>query len=476
MKLYNTASHQLESLKPLQAPIVKIYSCGPTVYDEAHIGNWSAYIYWDILVRALELDGYQVERVINLTDVGHLSSDQDEGEDKLVVKAAQQKTSAWQIADTYIHKFMIDFQKLNLIKPQYFARATDFIPEQLDIVRRLHDLGLTYQIDDGIYLDTSQIKDYGKLAQLDIAGLKAGARVQYNPQKKQATDFALWKFSGSSKRDMEWPTPSELLDQSPAQTVMGFPGWHLECSAIIYRLLGATIDIHTGGVDHIPVHHTNEIAQMEPITQQPVAQIWLHNQHMQVDGHKIAKSLGNGFTISDLAREGFSALDFKLFVLQSHYQNKSNFSLDNLQAAQNRLANWRKIACLRHQLYDQGRDGLSLLAAKRHILELANNNLDTPQICAEIDAALGKIDQASGQQAIDRRGFQEFLEQIDQLLGLQLLTSTPDISDSIKQRLQQRQHARQRQDFKIADQIRQELAVQSIGLSDRDGRSYWFYL
>ncbi len=477
MRLFNTLSRKTETLKPLNPPTVKIYTCGPTVYSDAHIGNWSAYIYWDVLVRALTLDGFQVDRIINLTDVGHLVSDADEGEDKLAKKASQEKVTAWEIANRYIASFVDGYRDLNLVKPRQFARATDFINEQLSIVRKLKNLGLTYQIDDGIYLDTSKIVDYGKLAHIDIDGLKAGARVEFNQAKRNPTDFALWKFSNNCKRDMEWATPSDLLDQDGDKDRMGFPGWHLECSAIIYALLGEQIDIHTGGIDHIPIHHTNEIAQMEPITQKPVSQIWLHNNHMKADNNKISKSLGNGYLLSDLAFHGFTPMDFKLLVLQSHYQTESNFSFNNLESAANRLNRWRKMASLRHQLYQTGSspDKLSFLATKKHLLELANDNLNTPQVLFSIDEAFSKSEEISLEQ-IDRESLVKLLEFIDQLLGLDLVISTPDITDEQKKLIKQRDFAREAKNYKESDKIRDELLNQGIALEDKSGQTTWYQL
>ncbi len=480
MKLYNTLNRQLETFKPLNDNQVTIYSCGPTVYDRQHIGNWSAYIYWDILVRALTLNGYQVKRIINLTDVGHLTSDEDEGEDKLAKKAKEKRQTAWQIADQYIEAFSQDFAKLNLIKPYAFARATDFIDQQLDVIKQLKALGLTYQIDDGIYLDTSKIKDYGKLANLDLDKLKAGARVAFNQQKKNPTDFAVWKFSGEAKRDMEWATPAEILDQPSETTIMGFPGWHLECCTIIKTLLGDTIDIHTGGIDHIQIHHTNVIAQIEPITNQPLARFWLHNNHLKINNTKVSKSLGNTYNLDQLAEKGFSPMDLKMFVLQSHYQTEGNFSWEILEAAHNRLAKWYKIACLRHQiadgLVDDDQKTFKLLAIKQHILELANDNLNTPQILAEIDQVFDKIaDPKLNLDNFNRRAFIELLEQIDQLLGLDLIANTPDVDDEIKQLLQRRQFARNNKDWAESDAIRNQLAAKKIWLDDRQTRTFWYY-
>ncbi len=473
MKLYNTMSRQIEDFEPIDPPTVKMYSCGPTVYDEPHVGNWSAYIYWDVLIRALTLNGYKVERVINLTDVGHLVSDADEGEDKLAKRAQRDKVTAWDIADKYIASFMSGFRQLNLIEPIKFARATDFIPEQLEIVRQLKNLGLTYQISDGIYFDTAKLPDYGKLARLDIKSLQAGARVEYNPEKRNPTDFALWKFS-QEKRDMEWETPSDLLDS--VEPVMGFPGWHLECSAIIHSLLGDEIDIHTGGIDHVPVHHTNEIAQMEPITKKPVARFWLHNYHLKVDGTKISKSLGNGYVLADLAERGYSPIDFRMSILQSHYQSEGNFSFEALDAAANRLKRWRKVADLRHQLYQQSNTNPSnLLASKKHILNIVNENIDTPKALMEIDQVFHQLEELDPAQ-ISRTALTELVQFIDDLLGFDLIKKSPDIDDESKKLIKQREQARAQKDYKQADKIRNQLAKDGILLDDKpENKTVWFY-
>ena len=475
MKLYNTMSRQLEELAPINPPIVTIYSCGPTVYDEPHVGNWSAYVYWDVLVRTLQLNKFEVKRIINLTDVGHLVSDSDEGEDKLARQADREKTTAWEIADKYIESFMSGFRQLNLVEPMRFARATDFIPEQLEIVRQLKSLGLTYQISDGIYFNTAKLPDYGKLARLNLEGLQAGARIEYNKEKINPTDFALWKFS-QDKRDMEWETPNDLLDQPAAEPVLGFPGWHLECSAIIHSLLGEEIDIHTGGIDHIPVHHTNEIAQMEPITQKQTARIWLHNNHLKVDGTKISKSLGNGYTLADLAKRGFSPIDFRLLILQSHFQSEGNFSFDNLEAAANRLKNWRKIADIRHQLYQQNSANPgNLLASKKHLLGIVSDNLNTPQTLTEIDQIFNQLEELNPDQ-IDRTALVDLLEFIDELLGLDLVKRSPDISDEDKKLIKQREYHRTNKDYKKSDAIRNQLARRGILLDDKPSdRTLWFY-
>ncbi len=478
MKLYNTLSRQIEELKPLNPPTVKIYSCGPTVYNYLHIGNWAAYIYWDVLVRALILDGYKPERVINLTDVGHLTSDADEGEDKLVKKAREQGLTAWDIAEQYISAFKTGFDELNLIPPMKFARATDFINEQLELVRKLKQAGLTYQIDDGIYLDTAKVKNYGQLARLDIESLKAGARVEYNQAKHNPSDFAVWKFAPEANRDMQWLTPADLLDDTEAGEIMGFPGWHLECSAIVLNTLGEQIDIHTGGIDHIPVHHTNEIAQTESITGKPMATFWVHNNHLKSDGTKISKSLGNGYTLDDLAERGFSAMDLKMLILQGHYQKEGNFSFEALESTKNRLASWREVAAFRHQIYDdiaQDHDKtINFLAVKHHILELANDNLNTPQIMATIDEAWQILrSPATDFRNIHRQSLVNFIQQIDDLLGFDLMASTPDINEDAKRLIIKRKFAKDNRDFERADTIRAELLEQGIEILDTKNQPLW---
>lgn len=478
MKLYNTLSRQIEELKPLNPPTVKIYSCGPTVYNYLHIGNWAAYIYWDVLVRALILDGYKPERVINLTDVGHLTSDADEGEDKLVKKAREQGLTAWDIAEQYISAFKTGFDELNLIPPMKFARATDFINEQLELVRKLKQAGLTYQIDDGIYLDTAKVKNYGQLARLDIESLKAGARVEYNQAKHSPSDFAVWKFAPEANRDMQWLTPADLLDDTEAGEIMGFPGWHLECSAIILNTLGEQIDIHTGGIDHIPVHHTNEIAQTESVTGKPMASFWAHNNHLKSDGTKISKSLGNGYTLDDLAERGFSAMDLKMLILQGHYQKEGNFSFEALESAKNRLASWREVAAFRHQIYDdiaQDHDKtINFLAVKHHLLELANDNLNTPQIMAAIDEAWQILrSPATDFRNIHRQSLVDFIQQIDDLLGFDLMASTPDIDEDAKRLIIERKFAKDNRDFERADAIRAELLEQGIEILDTKNQPLW---
>ena len=464
LKFYNTPSRKIEEFKPLNPENVKIYTCGPTVYASPHIGNWVAFIYWDILIRTLRLNGYNVTRTMNITDVGHLVSDEDDGEDKLEKGARREGKTVWEVAEFYTKEFLKGMQDLNLIKPENISKATDFIPEQIEIIDNLSRKGFTYITSDGIYFNTAKFPKYANFAHLDLENLKAGARVNFNPEKKNLSDFALWKWSPKDqKRGMEW----EYCGR------MGFPGWHLECSAIAINTLGETIDIHTGGIDHIPVHHTDEIAQSETFTGKTFSNYWLHCNHMTSEGKKISKSLGNGFTLEQIMLQGFSPMDFKMFVLQSQYRTESNFSFENLKSAQNRLKNWQNIANLRWQI--KGSDGeIPSLAAKQAILEEVNDNLDTPKALAKIAEIFGEIIKANPEK-LNHSNLLELLEFIDELLGLNLITSTPDISDEIKIKIIERTNARAEKKWTKSHEIRDELLSKNIILRDTPKKSFWEY-
>ena len=464
LKFYNTPNRKLEEFHPINPKNVKIYTCGPTVYASPHIGNWVAFIYWDILVRTLRLNGYNVTRTMNITDVGHLVSDEDDGEDKLEKGARREGKTAWEVAEFYTAEFLNGMRELHLVKPENLSKATDFIPEQIKIIEELSKKGFTYETSDGIYFDTAKFPRYANFAHLDLDNLKAGARVNFNPEKRNLSDFALWKWSPEGqKRDMEW----EFCGR------MGFPGWHLECSAIAINTLGETIDIHTGGIDHIPVHHTDEIAQSETFTGKTFSNYWLHCNHMKSEGQKISKSLGNGFNLEELKSRGFSPIDFKMFVLQSQYQTESNFNFESLQAAKNRLKNWQNIANMRWQI--KGSEGeIPSLAAKNAILEEINENLDTPKALAKIDEVFSEIIKANPEK-LNCQNLIELLEFIDDLLGLNLLGSMPDIPDEIKQKIIERNAARAEKDWVKSDKIRDELLSKNIVLRDTPKKSFWEY-
>ena len=461
---------------------VSLYTCGPTVYNYPHVGNWSSYVYWDTLVRVLQANDYTVDRVMNITDVGHLVSDADDGEDKLEKGARREGKTAWEIAAFYADDFMKGIKRLNLIEPTHIVKATNYIEEQLQLVRNLKEKGFTYEIDDGIYFDTAKFPSYAEFADLDLEAQRAGARVEYNPEKRNHSDFALWKFTPAGEtRDMEWETPSDLIEAGEER--LGFPGWHLECSAMAMSLLGETLDLHTGGIDHIPVHHTNEIAQSEAATGKIFANYWMHNNHLKVNGTKISKSLDNGFTLDDLEEKGYSPIEFRMFVLQSHYRSEGNFTFENLDAAKNRLRNWRTIAALRHQTHDRLRDddekstddeSVSLYASSQALLEALSNDLDTPTVFAIIDQAFSKIESIDIED-IHQHALVSLLETIDDLLGLQLLETSKDISDDLKRLIIERQRARESKDWKEADHLRGEIEKSGITVRDTAHGSIWEY-
>lgn len=483
LKFHNTLTDQTDEFTPQTPDKALLYTCGPTVYDYAHIGNLASYIYWDTLVRILMANNYEVVRVMNITNVGHLTSDADEGEDKLEKGAKREGKNAWEIASFYTDAFLSDMKRLNMIEPQYIAKATDYIPDQLNLVRKLKEKGFTYQIDDGIYYDTSKFPKYADFANLDLDAQKAGARVEFNPEKRNHSDFALWKFTPTgTKRDMEWETPADLLE-GDKNKVMGFPGWHLECSAISMAILGDTLDIHTGGIDHIPVHHTNEIAQSEAVTGKRFSNYWLHNEFLKVNGTKISKSLGNFFTLDDLEKKGFGLLDFRMFVLQGNYRNEGNFTFESLKAAQNRLHNWRNIAVLRHQTHDtieadeeknQDEKTVSLYATSQAVIEAISNDLGTPEALRIIDDAFTKILSARLKN-INHQTLIKLISTIDYTLGLQLVDSTPDITDDLKQLIIERNSARDAKDWDRADKIRKRLSDAGIILRDSMNGSIWEY-
>jgi cysteinyl-tRNA synthetase len=336
LKLYNTLTKKVEEFTASDPKQVTLYCCGPTVYDYAHIGNFRTYMMTDILVRTLKYLGYTVKFAMNITDVGHLVSDSDSGEDKMEKGAIREGKSAWDIASFYTEAFISDSKKLNLISPDERPHATAYIKEQIEMVRILLKKGYAYTINDGIYFDTSKFKTYGALTGQNLEGLKAGARVEPNPEKRNPTDFALWKFSpkGKRKRQMEWDSPWGV----------GFPGWHIECSAMSRTVLHTDqLDIHTGGADLIPVHHTNEIAQSEAATGKvPFVRFWVHGQFIMVDGAKMSKSKSNFYRIADIEKKVFDPLALRYLYMTTHYRAFLNFTWESLDAAQKALIELRE--------------------------------------------------------------------------------------------------------------------------------------
>lgn len=446
MKLYNTLSCKVENFKPL-SEVVKIYTCGPTVYNTPHIGNYAAYAYWDLLVRCLIANGYKVKRVLNLTDVGHLTSDGDEGEDKLEKGARLEGKTPFEVAEYYSKIYLDDYAKLEFLPADVIARATDYISEDMEAVDLMREHGYTYETSDGVYFDTSKFPEYADFARLDLSGLQAGARVGFSSEKKNVSDFAVWKFiQPGENHAMRW----DYLGRP------GYPGWHLECATIIHKELGEPIDIHTGGIDHVPVHHTNEIAETYAAYGTKLSRFWLHCNFITIDGQKISKSLGNTYSLEDLESKGFSPMDYKMWLLSGHYQGARNFTFESLEASHNRRENWRERIALCYQK-DIKHDNEKF--AK--ILEAVSNNLNSAEACALIDNLELNL---------------EDWMQIDELFGLRLIADTPDVSSEVYNLIRERDAARAEKDFEKSDQIRNELLRQNIALRDSQDGASWYYI
>ncbi|MFA4831525.1 MAG: cysteine--tRNA ligase [Patescibacteria group bacterium] len=381
LRLYNTLTRTKEEFKPIKNGRVGLYTCGPTVYNYAHIGNLRAYLFDDLLKRVLLYNGYAVKHVMNITDVGHLTGDRDMGFDKLTVSAKREGKTAWEIAAYYTDAFKKDLLALNILEPDIWCRATDYIKEQIDLIKILEKKGYIYKTSDGIYFDTSKVKDYNKLSHLKLDELKEGARVEKNPEKKNPTDFALWKFSPLSHlrlkgRQMEWDSPWGV----------GFPGWHIECSAMAIKYLGEQFDIHCGGIDHINIHHTNEIAQSEAATgKKPWVRYWLHNAFLNIaGGKKMAKSDENFLTLENaLVKKGISPLVFRYASLQTHYRKPMEYSeraIKNAKDGLDHLVNQvKKLGSIKGEVYRKYRE---------QFIKKINNDLNTPDALAVIQEML----------------------------------------------------------------------------------------
>lgn len=465
MKIYNTLTRSLVEMVPHDDKSVKLYTCGLTVYSQPHIGNWVAYVYWDILVRTLKDAGYKVLRVQNITDVGHLTSDEDSGEDKMEKGARAEQLTAWDVAKKYIQIADHEaYDLLGLIRPDEMPRATEYIPQQIQFITELEEKGYTYEIpSDGIYFDTSKLHDYGKLARLDIKGLRSGARVE-DIGKKNPTDFALWKFSPvDQKRDMEWESPWGK----------GFPGWHLECSVMARELLGDQIDLHTGGIDHIPVHHTNEIAQTEAVTGYPFSKYWLHNNHLKVNGEKMSKSLGSIYTLQDIIEKGYELDAFKLTILSKHYRTEGNFTWEILKASQNRLDRWKAVADLRWQVRggdEREHDFDSVLVKVRQALR---TDLNTPEALAIISSDFIDVMEQKGYVPSSwNESYLAVLKDIGDLLGISLCT-TPDLTADQKELVRLREDARKAKKWDLSDKLRQDLRAAGIHIKDTTAGQIW---
>ena len=440
MKLYNTLTRKKEEFKPLNGNTVRMYSCGPTVYNYAHIGNLRTYVFMDLLRRVLKYEGYKLKGVMNITDVGHLMADSDDGEDKMAKSAREQNKNPYEIAEFYTSVFFKDFEKLNIGRPEVVCKATDHIQEMIDYVVGLCEKGYGYETSDGIYYDIEKFKDYGSLSGNSLDDLKAGARIEINDEKRSPYDFAIWKKA-----------PKEHLMQWPSPWGQGYPGWHIECSAMSKKYLGEVFDIHSGGVDHIPIHHENEIAQSQGLTGKNPAKFWIHGEFMLVDGGKMSKSLGNTYTIEQLEKMGYSPMVFRYFCLNAHYRKKLNFTFETMDSAKisyERLCQ----AILKHK---NATDNLDEDKLNKYISEFNEDISDD----LNIPSALGVLWTMLKEPA--SKNIYETALKFDKVFGLSLdkvKEEKAEIPQDIIEKAEKMQLARKEKDYATADAIRNELA------------------
>ena len=449
LKLFDTYDRSVRVFEPLTPGQVGIYACGPTVYNFAHIGNLRTYLFEDLLKRVLIANNYDVNHVVNITDVGHLTSDADTGEDKMELGSKRTGLTAWELADFYTKAFQKDLEQLNVISPSLWCKATDHIEEQIDFVLDLEQKGFTYRTSDGIYFDSTRLDNYGHLARLDIEGLQAGARVDQG-ERRAVTDFALWKFSPEDEeRQMEWDSPWGK----------GFPGWHIECSAMSAKYLGDFFDIHCGGEDHIPIHHTNEIAQTEASRGTRLANFWMHGYFLQIENAKMAKSSGEFLTLDLLAERGFSPMDYRYFCHTAHYRSQMSFSWESLESARTTLNR------LYETSWNWGEPGDVSQEYLGRFHDCLNDDLNMPRALA----VAWELIRSGEDDAVKKAT----LLACDEILGLDIGDWQPEeviVPDAVKALLDQRDLARSEKDWARADDLRDEILALGYTLEDtREG-------
>jgi cysteinyl-tRNA synthetase len=464
LRLHNTLTKKVEDFVPLITSKVNLFVCGPTVYDLSHLGHAKTYVQMDVLARVLKQNDYKLFYLQNITDI----------DDKIIIRSNEKEVSWEELRTTYQDEYIKDMGSLNNTSVTEYARATDYIDDIIKQVTTLIDKEHAYTIDkDGIYFEISTFPDYGKLSgRSEIKKDDAQTRIDESENKRGWNDFCLWKFS----------KPGEPVWDAPFGA--GRPGWHIEDTAITEHFFGPQYDIHGGAIDLIFPHHEAEITQMESISDKiPMVGYWVHTGFLTIDSEKMAKSAGNFYTIREVIEKGYDPIAIRLFMLQSHYRSAINFSFDNLDAASNRLSNWRNVAALRHQTHDTLRDddnkstderSVSLYATAQALAEALNDDINTPAGLVIIDEAFSRLVNAKLQD-IHQHAFTELLETIDETLGLDLLASTPDISDDAKRLILERQHARDNSDWKKSDELRDALAKDGIAIRDTSHGSVWEY-
>ena len=450
MKIFNTLSRNIEEFKPINENEVRMYSCGPTVYNYAHIGNLRAYLFMDTLRRVLKYNGYKLKHVMNITDVGHLVSDADEGEDKMMKAARREKKDPFEIAQFYMDAFLADIDKLNIDRPEIIARATEHIDVMEEYVKKIIENGYTYETEDTIYFDTSKLDKYGVLSNRNVDEQKAGARVEFDSNKKNISDFAVW-IKAPENHIMKWDTFWGKC----------YPGWHLECSAMGYKYLGDQFDIHTGGIDHIPIHHENEIAQSKGFSGKIPANYWMHVDFLTIDGGKMSKSLNNLYTLKDLADKGYEPLVYRMFNFTSNYRNKINFTWDAMDAAKIALNRLRE-GYLKHL------DGIEedvpeevIKECEKKFLNAINDDLNMPVAMSVVWEVL-KYPKKS-------KKLKDLLLKFDTVLGFDLENYKKEekkLSQEIQKLVEQRDIARKNKDWAESDRIRDLLIEKGYTVKD----------
>jgi cysteinyl-tRNA synthetase len=463
IKLYNTLTKKKEVFKPIIKGEVKIYSCGPTVYSTPHIGNLRAAVFIDILKRILRYFDYKVIDVVNITDVGHLVSDEDDGEDKMLKAAKKENKNPFEIAKHYEKIYLDSIKKLNVILPKFMPRATEHIKEQIDVIKALEKGDYTYITSDGVYFDVSKFENYGKLSGKKISEEDLKARIKKNSEKKNPQDFALWKFLiGDNKNHiMKWDSPWGV----------GFPGWHIECSAMSNKYLGTEFDIHTGGIDHIPVHHENEIAQNEASGFVKKINYWIHNAHLNVEGEKISKSLGNGYSLEDLEKKGYTSLGLREAFLRSSYRQQMNFTFDSLNAGEQNVKkinefyqdinNYKKFE-VKSVLNDEYK------ASLKKFENSIKDDMNTPKALAAVFDFISFVRKLEKLSKEDLKLAKDFIEKTDIVLGL-LKKEKVKLPKQVIEFAKKRKTARQNKDFEKADELR--LKIEEFGYKIKDSKT-----
>lgn len=470
LKFHNTKTRKVELFIPEDEKLVKMYSCGPTVYSYQHIGNMKAAIFTDILRRVVKYAGYNLYSVQNITDVGHLTDDDelgDDGEDKMIKAAKKEKKTPLEIANHYTNYYLTDLERLRVELPTIMPRATEHIQEQLEIIEQLEKKGVTYTISDGVYFDVSKYKEYGQLSGQKLEEKEAGVRIDVNSEKRNPQDFALWKFATGKHEhhSMRWDS----------KWGVGFPGWHIECSAMGHKYLGESIDIHTGGVDHIPIHHENEIAQNQCSGCITNVSFWMHNGHLTVNGEKMAKSIGNVYLIEDLIEKGYSPLAFRVLLLQSHYRKTSDFTFELLQSAQHNLERIENflVELYKRKVVKEKKESNALLESINESLEGFNeaisDDLNTARTLKYIYEVMSVVNSQETISQNEKDKVIEFFKTINQVLAIidfEKLEFKDETPQEIEKLAEQRKQAKADKNFNLADELRDEIKQRGYFIKD----------